>query len=276
MASDEMFNEAEPFKEYNPTPYKGGYDIALTYGNPLPPSSTTCYPLSDSHTTTSSTAPPIAAPPRNEEETPSSNQPYNPEHDHDHDHGFFSFGYDGDSGEQHDNYQGVSIPEQPLPWDYPHSGYYDGPPDHSQFCSDVFGYWPCLSRRDWENHGHHGGEHGGYGDNDTRRHPWEDTVEYLFGYPQPQGYGALRTEDYPLHTYTFAYERHSPQQPLHVVHDPYDKHTSWSQETSYAYDRPSEDWMPPSHLPSRHVDESNKENGGHDYHPFFKYTHYDE
>ncbi|XP_020577009.1 uncharacterized protein At5g39570-like isoform X2 [Phalaenopsis equestris] len=42
------FNETEDFEEYNPHPYQGGYDIALTYGDPLPPLSAICYPLSDS------------------------------------------------------------------------------------------------------------------------------------------------------------------------------------------------------------------------------------
>ncbi|CAL9092867.1 uncharacterized protein At5g39570-like isoform X1 [Musa acuminata AAA Group] len=41
------FNE-DDFEEYNPHPYLGGYDIALTYGDPLPPSSATCYPISSS------------------------------------------------------------------------------------------------------------------------------------------------------------------------------------------------------------------------------------
>ncbi|KAI0520033.1 hypothetical protein KFK09_007498 [Dendrobium nobile] len=41
------FNETEDFEEYNPHPYQGGYDIALTYGNPLPPLSAICYPMSD-------------------------------------------------------------------------------------------------------------------------------------------------------------------------------------------------------------------------------------
>ncbi|XP_068664317.1 uncharacterized protein At5g39570-like [Aristolochia californica] len=47
MASDPLsdFNEIE-FREYNPTPYKGGYDIAQTYGEPLLPSDALCYPRS--------------------------------------------------------------------------------------------------------------------------------------------------------------------------------------------------------------------------------------
>lgn len=38
------FNE-DDFDEYNPYPYKGGYDIVLTYGYPLPPSPAICYPI---------------------------------------------------------------------------------------------------------------------------------------------------------------------------------------------------------------------------------------
>ncbi|PKA49429.1 Uncharacterized protein AXF42_Ash016618 [Apostasia shenzhenica] len=34
------------FDDYDPTPYSGGYDIALTYGRPIPPSEETCYPVS--------------------------------------------------------------------------------------------------------------------------------------------------------------------------------------------------------------------------------------
>ncbi|KAM0947986.1 putative PLD-regulated protein1 [Dioscorea sansibarensis] len=43
MASS--FEDDDDFDEYNPHPYQGGYDIALTYGSPLPPSSATCYPI---------------------------------------------------------------------------------------------------------------------------------------------------------------------------------------------------------------------------------------
>ncbi|XP_042028351.1 uncharacterized protein LOC121775338 isoform X2 [Salvia splendens] len=34
------------FEEYDPTPYGGGYDQAITYGKPLPPSDRICYPRS--------------------------------------------------------------------------------------------------------------------------------------------------------------------------------------------------------------------------------------
>lgn len=41
-------DEVADFDEYDPTPYNGGYDIALTFGRPLPPSEETCYPISTS------------------------------------------------------------------------------------------------------------------------------------------------------------------------------------------------------------------------------------
>ncbi|XP_062211126.1 uncharacterized protein LOC133912428 isoform X2 [Phragmites australis] len=36
------------FAEFNPQPYRGGYDLAATYGSPLPPSANICYPVSSS------------------------------------------------------------------------------------------------------------------------------------------------------------------------------------------------------------------------------------
>ncbi|XP_004304280.1 PREDICTED: uncharacterized protein At5g39570-like isoform 4 [Fragaria vesca subsp. vesca] len=39
-------DEVHDFDEYDPTPYGGGYDQALTYGRPLAPSEETCYPSS--------------------------------------------------------------------------------------------------------------------------------------------------------------------------------------------------------------------------------------
>ncbi|WOL12564.1 hypothetical protein Cni_G21331 [Canna indica] len=54
------FNE-DDFDEYNPHPYLGGYDIALTYGQSLPPSSATCYPISNQRATPSPPPPPPPA-----------------------------------------------------------------------------------------------------------------------------------------------------------------------------------------------------------------------
>ncbi|KAJ0978139.1 hypothetical protein J5N97_013613 [Dioscorea zingiberensis] len=57
MAS--AFLEDDDFDEYNPHPYQGGYNIVLTYGPPLPPSSATCYPIDG---VVSALPPPVSTP----------------------------------------------------------------------------------------------------------------------------------------------------------------------------------------------------------------------
>ncbi|GJN22253.1 hypothetical protein PR202_gb09805 [Eleusine coracana subsp. coracana] len=49
-------DEVADFDEYDPTPYNGGYDIALTFGRPLPPSDETCYPIVSTTSSTSSSS----------------------------------------------------------------------------------------------------------------------------------------------------------------------------------------------------------------------------
>ncbi|KAH7667408.1 hypothetical protein IHE45_12G056700 [Dioscorea alata] len=56
MASS--FDDDDDFDEYNPHPYQGGYNIALTYGSPLPPSSATCYSIDGVFPASSSSPPP--------------------------------------------------------------------------------------------------------------------------------------------------------------------------------------------------------------------------
>lgn len=51
------FNE-DDFEDFNPHPYMGGYDIAQTYGQSLPPSDAICHPVSSS-----ASLPPVAPPP---------------------------------------------------------------------------------------------------------------------------------------------------------------------------------------------------------------------
>lgn len=41
--NDANEDSADVFEEYDPTPYEGGYDMALTYGRPVAPSERTCY-----------------------------------------------------------------------------------------------------------------------------------------------------------------------------------------------------------------------------------------
>ncbi|WVZ67107.1 hypothetical protein U9M48_016234 [Paspalum notatum var. saurae] len=45
MAAAADYPDDAEFDEYNPHPYRGGFDIAATYGSPLPPSPATCYPV---------------------------------------------------------------------------------------------------------------------------------------------------------------------------------------------------------------------------------------
>uniref|UniRef100_A0A0A8ZIG3 Uncharacterized protein n=1 Tax=Arundo donax TaxID=35708 RepID=A0A0A8ZIG3_ARUDO len=47
-AGDYLLDEDDEdfFADFNAHPYRGGYDLATTYGSPLPPSANTCYPVS--------------------------------------------------------------------------------------------------------------------------------------------------------------------------------------------------------------------------------------
>ncbi|RZC68861.1 hypothetical protein C5167_032134 [Papaver somniferum] len=40
----------DDFDEFDPTPYGGGYDLALAYGRPLKPCEETCYQISSTST----------------------------------------------------------------------------------------------------------------------------------------------------------------------------------------------------------------------------------
>ncbi|XP_039830019.1 uncharacterized protein LOC120691114 isoform X2 [Panicum virgatum] len=61
-AGDFLLDEDDEdfFGEYNPHPYRGGYDLAATFGTPLPPSAKTCYPVSSS---AAATVPTVPSPP---------------------------------------------------------------------------------------------------------------------------------------------------------------------------------------------------------------------
>ncbi|KAF8728565.1 hypothetical protein HU200_017828 [Digitaria exilis] len=58
------------FVEYNPHPYRGGYDLAATFGTPLPPSANTCYPVSSSAVTNAPTVPSLPKPTPEPEDPP--------------------------------------------------------------------------------------------------------------------------------------------------------------------------------------------------------------
>lgn len=67
------------FGEFNPHPYQGGYDLAATFGTPLPPSSNICYPVSSSSAATAVPAIPSPPAPTPEPEDPRPEEPHGDE-----------------------------------------------------------------------------------------------------------------------------------------------------------------------------------------------------
>lgn len=140
------------FDEYNPHPYQGGYDIALTYGRPRPPSSATCYPIDVEPTHRPDPTPPPVAPSPESRHLPEPKpgpgpEPYTP----------------------------------PSAYDYGGESRYR-PLSHDWADLDVFGFWPFVSER-W------GGrfadvEEVGYWSQ------WKRAGDYLFGYSE--GFGERR------------------------------------------------------------------------------------
>uniref|UniRef100_A0A0E0LPW1 Uncharacterized protein n=1 Tax=Oryza punctata TaxID=4537 RepID=A0A0E0LPW1_ORYPU len=62
-ADDYYGDDDDEYDDYNPHPYSGGYDIFATYGSPIPPSPTTCYPVSSATPTATPPSPPPASTP---------------------------------------------------------------------------------------------------------------------------------------------------------------------------------------------------------------------
>ncbi|CAL4914218.1 unnamed protein product [Urochloa decumbens] len=71
-AGDFLLDEDDDdfFVDYNPHPYRGGYDIAATFGAPLPPSAKTCYPIPSSAAATPKPEDPPLGEPYGDEEVP--------------------------------------------------------------------------------------------------------------------------------------------------------------------------------------------------------------
>jgi hypothetical protein len=78
---DDGYPDDDEFDEYNPHPYSGGYDIAVTYGAPRPPSTATCYPVSTRAAVPARTAPQpssLPPPPAKPSPAPAPAPPYPP------------------------------------------------------------------------------------------------------------------------------------------------------------------------------------------------------
>lgn len=164
------------FEEYDPTPYGGGYDLAQTYGKPLPPSDEICYPRStpaDPNAIGSLTLPGgkeeidhgEAAKPGNGSEDEGSpfiqkKEDEGSEENRDADDNYSWSGYGNGKAEDQQ---------------YPPSGY---GLEAMDLCESLFGYWPCLSRE--KRRCSNGQE---CADNEGS----SSTADYLFGSPYPYG-----------------------------------------------------------------------------------------
>ncbi|KAJ4979473.1 hypothetical protein NE237_010253 [Protea cynaroides] len=206
------FNEPE-FEEYDPTPYDGGYDQALTYGKPLPPSEAICYPLSTPEPT-QPIPPPLQVPsngstinPPNggaeevnhsrsppsrkkstEEETPSfGGEPISS-------HGDSVVPAGNGNGNGSDTCYEYPLDSFHLGWfDYGcGDGYGRQEPQNSWsdcgsekgFCESLFGYWPCLSKKDREQRRSSQQQ---IGEEQRCGDQWGETADFLFGSLYPYG-----------------------------------------------------------------------------------------
>ncbi|XP_052200990.1 uncharacterized protein LOC127807312 [Diospyros lotus] len=202
------------FVEYDPTPFRGGYDPVLTYGKPLPPSDEICYPrslhVSNGHPSDGFSYGSIPSPygkddsdPRNTVKPREETEPTYP-----------STGDNGhllgeeippekpsDSGQgdqdQRDGY-GSEGCDPPWPgYDYGSGNGYDHKEVAHQLpygygleamdlCESLFGYWPCLSRKKK----YYGCQEFGSGGEVGQDHQWKNSAaDYLFGSPYGYNYG---------------------------------------------------------------------------------------
>ncbi|XP_073113646.1 uncharacterized protein [Elaeis guineensis] len=213
------YNE-DDFEEYNPHPYQGGYDIALTYGTPLPPSPAICYPLSSS--TPGLPPPPLAEEPK-PAPTPRSPPPQAaapipvPE-----------------AAPIPVPVAPVPVPEpepeRPPPYDYGTQGSYRPVP----YFPDFFRSWLFRVEGHWS--------------------PWGRALDYLFGHAQGYGERRIGVDSYGIPIYA---NKNQSSQSISVQVEPapaqrldfYDVHSeeadeSWSsygerREESYGYVNPT-------------------------------------
>ncbi|MCL7029686.1 hypothetical protein MKW94_003638 [Papaver nudicaule] len=165
------------FKTYNPNPYCGGYDLTLTYGKPLPPSHSTCYPPSFESPPSSlngfsygSIPSPYGGTSPRLDQTP---KPQNLDgnqnvklvddnistNGHGSDESWTDYGYGYGNKEDSCNYGNQQNQ------------------DDLGLCPSIFGYWPCLYKMDKKIYGQNNGDE----QERDHRDQWEVTAEYLFG-----------------------------------------------------------------------------------------------
>lgn len=239
--TDLGFNEPD-FPEYDATPYGGGYDIATTYGKPLPPSTKICYPKDISVST-----------PREEESVghkpnqengfipppPLSNEldfntPVEPNLGG---NGYVPNGYNDLVEDDYDYPSGVSLPQEIE------NGYYGTqvplpPSDYVEPCASFFGYWPCLLKDYQKNAAQQCCKQQAYADG------WRKTEEYFFGSSYP--YGERRGDGVSHVDYQYGYNRHCIEQPNYVLEEYNPKVLSSEVSFNYGYERHYKE--PPSYV----------------------------
>ncbi|KAJ6818728.1 uncharacterized protein M6B38_131775 [Iris pallida] len=189
-SSADAYNETEGFDDYNPHPYQGGYDIALTYGHPLPPSPATCYPI----ISTSSSSLPLPSPttptPTPTETPPPPLLQALP----------------------------LPLPSPPTPTPPPPPSLQPLPPyDHGHGHSDCspdlyqYGFWPFLSPEEEKSHDDDAAAEFGYWNQ------WRRAGEYLFGYSEGLGERRIGVDSYGIPIY--ADKIHAPS-PLTLHFEP--------------------------------------------------------
>lgn len=182
--SVQEFNEPD-FEEYDPTPYGGGYDLARTYGEPLPPSEATCYPRSSQDSSAlppkeNAEEPPAAAKPQphieskpttptieDEQQLQPSSESGNEQKKEQ------EIGGAPDGSSESEN--GYELFEKGVP-QIP-SGY---GLEAMDLCESLFGYWPCLARYKCQ-------EVANGNEESSSCNQWKETADYLFGSSYPYG-----------------------------------------------------------------------------------------
>ncbi|KAL2475502.1 Uncharacterized protein Adt_36238 [Abeliophyllum distichum] len=189
----EEFNEIE-FDDYDTTPYSGGFDPSTTYGSPLPPSDDICYPRSTPQSDGAGAAldgssyGSIPSPyGKNDKQIAIKTDPQPLGEIED------KISIDGAAtakvGELTDPQQHAEIGElgNELPLYNHDNGFENGQIPQISYgsglecmdlCESLFGYWPCLAKRDEKMNEicpvcGHGGP----------RNPWDSAADYIFGIP---------------------------------------------------------------------------------------------
>lgn len=226
---------AEPmFEEYDPTPYGGGYDIAQTYGKPLPPSDKTCYPRSTPQANLQLPVPhgsslgliPSAnghdddqsAKPHKDKDSESAGNQEKQNHSGNGDKVKNESGNTEDLDLQKPIEIKVSDVDEHPSSDYnnacgydwnrqvPYTPYGSGL-EAIDLCESIFGYWPCLAKINRERNANCV-----VCNEESQNEPWKSAADYLFG--SPFGYGEQNNGDRGYHFYTDgSYYQHQPQYP---------------------------------------------------------------